>query len=74
MTDKTEEVKLRSYLIWESEGRPDGASQDHWLRAEAELASEQAAAAKPAKARSPRTSAPKTGKAKAAKSPAPKQA
>lgn len=37
-----EEVQQRSYLIWESEGRPGGRELDHWLQAEAELAKEQA--------------------------------
>lgn len=31
------QVAARAYRIWESEGRPEGAALDHWLRAEAEL-------------------------------------
>jgi len=33
-------VRTRAYLIWEQEGRPGGKELDHWLRAEAETASE----------------------------------
>lgn len=33
-------VAERAHRIWESEGRPEGAALDHWLRAEAELAAE----------------------------------
>lgn len=36
-----ETVRLRSYLIWKREGCPHGKALDHWLRAQAELASEQ---------------------------------
>jgi len=32
-----EEIRLRSYLIWQFEGCPEGHSLDHWLRAKAEL-------------------------------------
>lgn len=31
-------IKQRAYEIWEEEGRPEGRAQDHWRRAEAELA------------------------------------
>ena len=32
-----DEIRLRSYLIWQREGCPEGRSLDHWLRAKAEL-------------------------------------
>ncbi|GAA0533997.1 hypothetical protein GCM10008941_11830 [Rhizomicrobium palustre] len=32
-----EQVRARSYMIWENEGRPDGRSEEFWLRAAAEL-------------------------------------
>lgn len=32
-----DEIRVRSYLIWEREGRPEGRSQEHWTRAKAEL-------------------------------------
>ena len=31
------EIRKRAYLIWETEGRPDGRRVEHWLRAEAQL-------------------------------------
>ena len=37
-----DEIRLRSYFIWESEGYPPGKDEDHWLRAEAELLAESA--------------------------------
>jgi hypothetical protein len=40
-------IKLRSYEIWQREGCPHGADMDHWLRAEAELTTENCA--KPAR-------------------------
>ncbi len=35
-------VQERAYQIWEREGRPPGREIEHWLRAEAEIASEEA--------------------------------
>jgi hypothetical protein len=35
-----EEIRNRSYLIWEREGRPEGKSEEHWLRAKTELDAE----------------------------------
>ena len=32
------DIAVRAYQIWESEGRPEGQELNHWLRAEAELA------------------------------------
>lgn len=34
-----EEIARRAQEIWEDEGRPEGRAEEHWLRAEAELAS-----------------------------------
>lgn len=34
-----EYVRMRAYLIWEREGRPDGEQLSHWRRAEHELSS-----------------------------------
>ena len=31
-------IEARAREIWEEEGRPEGRSAEHWLRAEAELA------------------------------------
>jgi hypothetical protein len=33
-----EQIEQRAREIWEEEGRPDGRSAEHWLRAEAEIA------------------------------------
>jgi len=35
-----DEIRTRSYLIWEREGRPEGKSEEHWQRAKAELEAE----------------------------------
>lgn len=34
MTDREQEQRERAYKIWEDEGRPDGAHDDHWKLAE----------------------------------------
>jgi hypothetical protein len=45
-TDKTgiepseDAIRLRSYQIWEREGRPEGCAHEHWQRAKAELETE----------------------------------
>jgi len=36
-----EAIRLRSQLIWEREGCPEGLAQEHWQRAKAELEAEQ---------------------------------
>lgn len=33
-------IEARAREIWEQEGRPEGRAEEHWLRAEAELAAE----------------------------------
>jgi len=43
MTRK-EEIRLRSYLIWQQEGCPDGAALRNWLRAKAQIEAEREAA------------------------------
>jgi len=35
-----DEIRVRSYLIWEREGCPLGKSEEHWQRAKAELEAE----------------------------------
>jgi hypothetical protein len=41
MSDEKREgaIRERAYAIWEREGRPDGRSLAHWLKAEAEIGS-----------------------------------
>ena len=34
------DIRVRSYLIWEREGCPEGKAREHWLRAKAELEAE----------------------------------
>jgi hypothetical protein len=36
--DLHQRIKLRAYLLWEQEGRLEGRAEEHWLRAEAEVA------------------------------------
>ena len=36
-----QKVRERAYQIWESEGRPEGKSDEHWARAQAEIAAEE---------------------------------
>lgn len=38
MDTDADSVRERAYLIWETEGRPDGRDLEHWLQAERELA------------------------------------
>lgn len=44
MDDYIRRVRLRAYLIWEREGRPEGLAADHWLEAERQVAEEEDAA------------------------------
>jgi hypothetical protein len=37
MADRHAEIETRAYLLWESEGRPEGKALEHWLRAESEV-------------------------------------
>jgi len=75
-------VRERAYAIWEREGRPDGRSLAHWLKAEAEIGSAQelptatrAKRAKPVDRRQPQLLMPVAGgkvrKPAAAAKPAP---
>jgi DUF2934 family protein len=44
-TDRLERVRQRAYELWEQEGRPDGKEEEHWRRADAEIACEEAPSA-----------------------------
>jgi hypothetical protein len=37
-SDLKERIRRRAYILWEQEGRPEGRADEHWLRAEAEVA------------------------------------
>jgi hypothetical protein len=52
LSDRTFEIREAAYLIWQSEGCPEGCDVDHWLRAECEVAL-QAVADAPAAADAP---------------------
>ncbi|ESW88789.1 DUF2934 domain-containing protein [Mesorhizobium sp. C280B] len=43
MTDRQERIRQRAHAIWEQAGRPDGAHQQHWDQATAEIDAETAA-------------------------------
>jgi hypothetical protein len=34
MNDREQQQRERAYKIWQDEGRPEGAHEDHWKRAE----------------------------------------
>jgi hypothetical protein len=50
-SDRHARIKDRAYHIWVSEGRPHGKHDEHWHRAEREVAEEEGRTAKPAAAR-----------------------
>ena len=33
-------IAVRAYLLWETQGRPDGCDREHWLEAERQLRTE----------------------------------
>ncbi len=39
-TPSEDEIRTRSYLLWEREGCQDGKSEEYWLRAKTELEAE----------------------------------
>ena len=40
-SDREERIKERAYALWLAEGRAHGKHQDHWHRAEREIAAEE---------------------------------
>ncbi|MCP9233953.1 DUF2934 domain-containing protein [Mesorhizobium sp. M0833] len=40
MRDRQERIRQRAHAIWEQAGRPDGAHQQHWDQATAEIDAE----------------------------------
>ena len=42
MDEKRDRIRERAFALWEDEGRPESRDWDHWLQAEAEIASEMA--------------------------------
>src|ERR1700730_1399332 len=41
-SDREERIKQRAYALWQSEGHRHGRHEDHWHRAEREIAGEEA--------------------------------
>jgi Protein of unknown function (DUF2934) len=41
-SDREERIRQRAYALWQSEGHRDGRHEDHWHRAEREIAAEEA--------------------------------
>lgn len=40
MDDQSERIRKRAHEIWEEEGRPEGREYSHWLRARADIQTE----------------------------------
>jgi hypothetical protein len=59
-SDREERIRQRAYAIWQSEGHGHGREEEHWHRAEREIAAEEAGS----------IGAPRSGKAAAEKSAA----
>lgn len=51
--DREQRVRQRAYEIWQAEGCPPGCEQEHWDRAEREVAGEQPTGAKGSDATAP---------------------
>src|ERR1051326_7791435 len=41
-SDQEERIRQRAYAIWQSEGHTHGREEEHWQRAEREIAAEEA--------------------------------
>jgi hypothetical protein len=41
-SDREERIRQRAYAIWQAEGHQHGRDEDHWHRAEREIAAEDA--------------------------------
>jgi hypothetical protein len=70
--DRQERIRRRAHAIWEQAGRPDGAHQQHWDQAAAEIdggesgpkakLAKKPAAAKDTKPKEPKDTRPKTAR------------
>jgi hypothetical protein len=57
-SDREERIRQRAYALWQSEGHRHGRHEDHWHRAEREIAAEEAGPGKaPRRASRPRKAA-----------------
>jgi hypothetical protein len=57
-------IRIRSYEIWEREGRPEGQHVDHWLQALEELRAEALTSPAPERGARPAPSKPRAPRAK----------
>ena len=69
-SDRHSRIKDRAYHIWLSEGRPHGKDEEHWHRAEREVAAEEGGTAKPARGTKSGKAAPAEAGTPAKKPPA----
>ncbi|RWP31140.1 DUF2934 domain-containing protein [Mesorhizobium sp.] len=70
--DRQERIRRRAHAIWEQAGRPDGAHQQHWDQAAAEIdggesgpkakLAKKPASAKDTKPKEPKDTRPKTAR------------
>lgn len=66
--DRQERIRQRAHAIWEQAGRPDGAHQQHWDQATAEIDGEDSKPkAKAARPKGPGAAKPKDSTAKDSK-------
>lgn len=68
--DRDHLIRERAYAIWQAEGTPAGRDQDHWERAEREVAEDSAPAAKDGTGKRPRAPRKSAAQPVAAAAPA----
>ncbi|TIL83870.1 MAG: DUF2934 domain-containing protein [Mesorhizobium sp.] len=75
MTDNRQErIRRRAHAIWEQAGRPDGAHQQHWNQAAAEIDGEESRPKKTARPKAPaRPKEPAAGKVTSSKTARPRK-
>jgi hypothetical protein len=70
-SDREERIKERAYALWLAEGRAHGKHQDHWHRAEREIAAEEGVGKAAGAGTAHRTSRARAAKAPSEAGPAP---
>ncbi|TIL58820.1 MAG: DUF2934 domain-containing protein [Mesorhizobium sp.] len=75
MTDNRQErIRRRAHAIWEQAGRPDGAHQQHWDQAAAEIDGGESRPKKTARPKAPaRPKEPAAGKVTSSKTARPRK-
>ncbi|RWO54899.1 DUF2934 domain-containing protein [Mesorhizobium sp.] len=72
--DRQERIRRRAHAIWEQAGRPDGAHQQHWNQAAAEIDGEESRPKKTARPKAPaRPKEPAAGKVTSSKTARPRK-